>query len=97
MREPLQRLASPHSLVIAVSRSVSACPRTPLLLQRTPHVRVVLPHVAFDGPHMVVSVKPAGAYLPGVLARRGQGAGVRSVGFILGNMLSCGGDCKRLQ
>ena len=41
---------------------------------------------------MVVSVEPAGAYLPVVLARRGQAAGVRSVGFILGNMLSCGGD-----
>ena len=35
----------------------------------------------------------AGAYLPVVLARRGQAAGVRSVNFVLGNMLSCGGEC----
>jgi hypothetical protein len=32
-----------------------------------------------------------------MLARRGQAAGVRSVGFTLGNMLSCGGECARQE
>jgi len=32
-----------------------------------------------------------GAYLPVVLARRGRATGTRGLGFILGNMLSCGG------
>ena len=34
----------------------------------------------------------AGAYLPMVLARQGSATGTRGVGFILGNMLACGGE-----
>lgn len=39
-----------------------------------------------------VSPQSAGAYLPVILARKGQATGERSLSFILGNMLSAGGS-----
>lgn len=37
------------------------------------------------------SWRAAGAYMPVILARKGQGTGQRSLSFVLGNMLSAGG------